>query len=331
MMGKTMHRRSFLTLVGASAAAWPLAARAQNQQAMPVIGFLHFRTRTDTADVVAAFGQGLRDTGFVEGRNVTIEYRFADNQNDRLPTLAADLVQRRVAAIVAGPRAHDAAKVATAAIPIVFVSGGDPVRTGLVASLNRPGGNLTGVAMLTVDLIAKRFGLLNDLISQTAVVGVLVDSTNEAEEFQSQEMQAAARSHGRPIRVLSADSESTIDAAFATFASERIGGLMVGASSLFVTWRGRIVELAARHRIPAIYEQKQFADAGGLMSYGTSNTDAYRQVGIYTGRILKGEKPADLPVMLPTKFDFVINLRTVKALGLTVPPGILAIADAVIE
>jgi ABC-type uncharacterized transport system substrate-binding protein len=326
-----IERRDFLTLLGGAAAAWPLAARAQ-QRAMPVVGFLHFRSHADTADVVATFRQGLRESGFGEGQNVTIEYRFAENRIERLPALAADLVQRHVAVIAAGPRAHDAIKAATAIIPIVFLSGSDPVRIGLVASLNRPGGNLTGVTVLSTDLIAKRLGLLHDLISQTAVVGVLVDSTQAStEEFQLHEVQTAARGVSRPIRVVNAGSESAIDAAFAALASEQVGALMVGASSIFISLRDRVVELAARHRIPAIYENREFAAAGGLMSYGPSNTDAYRQVGVYTGRILKGEKPADLPVMLPTRFEFVINLKTAKTLGLTIPAGLLAIADAVIE
>jgi ABC-type uncharacterized transport system substrate-binding protein len=327
-----LKRRLFITLIGA-AAAWPPAARAQPRaSAMPVVGFLHFRSRADTSTAVAAFRQGLRETGFVEGQNVTVEYRFAENQAERLPTLAADLVQRRVLAIAAGPRAHDAVKAATATIPIVFLSGGDPVRTGLVASLNRPSGNLTGVTVLSVDLIAKRFGLLHDLISQAAVVGILVDSTQALSEgFQLQEVETAAHSIGRTTRVISADSERAIDAAFETFASERVGALMVAASSIFIHLRDRVVELAARLRIPAIYEMRDFAEAGGLMSYGSNNTDAYRQVGVYIGRILKGERPVDLPILLPTKFEFVINLKTAKALGLAVPDKLLALADEVIE
>src|SRR5262245_7744961 len=327
-----MHRRSFLTLLGASA-AWPLAARAQQDGRVRRIGVLLATAEADPVVQVRiqAFRQGLRESGFVEGQNVAIEYRFAENQFDRLSALAADLVQRQIAVIVTGAPAQFAAKAATATIPIVFVMGGDPVRTGLVASLNRPGGNLTGITLLTVDLLAKRFGLLHDLVPQADVIGVLLYSDSLNRSFQLEEVQTAANSVGRTVRVVSAGSESEIDAAFATFARERVGALTVAASAFFVSLRGRILELAARHRIPAIYELREFAEAGGLMSYGPSGTDPYRQAGVYTGRILNGEKPADLPVMLPTKFEFVINLKTVRALGLTVPPGILAIADAVIE
>jgi putative ABC transport system substrate-binding protein len=328
-----MTRREFITLLG-GAAAWPLAARAQQGEQVKRIGVLMANAKADPLVQVRIqeFRQGLREFGLVEGQNVAIEYRFAEARYERLPALAADLVQRRVAVIVTGPRAQDAAKAATATIPIVFVMGADPVRTGLVASLNRPGGNLTGISLLSVDMLAKRFGLLHDVVPQADVVGVLLDSTySTSETFQLEEMQAAANSVGRTIRVASAGSESEIDTAFALLAREPVGAITLAASSFFVSLRGRIVELAARHRIPAIYELREFAEAGGLMSYGSIIADAYRQAGTYTGRILKGENPADLPVMLPTRFEFVINLKTVRALGLTVPPGILAIADAVIE
>jgi putative ABC transport system substrate-binding protein len=325
-----MRRRNFITLLGGAAAAWPLAARGQ-QRAVPVVGFFSTSSPELAKNFVSAFQQGLGDAGFVDGRNVTIEYRWAHSDYLRLPELAADLVRRRVAVIVTAPRAQDAAKAATETIPIVFVIGRDPVRAGLVASLNRPGGNLTGIALLTPEMLAKRFGLLHDVVPQAAVIGVLLDSGSPNESFQLQEVQTAANSVGRTIRVVSAGSENEIDAAFVTFARERVDALITAASAYFSTLRGRIVELAARHRIPVIYELRDWVEAGGLMSYGPSGTDAYRQAGVYTGRILKGEKPADLPVMIPTKFEFVINLKTAKALGLAVPPSLLAVADEVIE
>ena len=324
-----IRRRAFITLLG-GAAAWPLGARAQ-QPALPVIGFLHNGSPEVTPSLVAGFRQGLSETGFIDGRNVTIEFRWAHSDYSRLPELAADLVRRQVAVIVSAPRAQDAAKSATETIPIVFVIGADPVRLGLVASLNRPGGNLTGIALLTPETLAKRFGLLHDVVPQDAVIGVLLDSGSPNESFQLQEVQTAANSVGRTIRVVSVGSENEIDAAFVTFAREQVGALTIEASVYFGSLRGRIVELAARHRIPVIYELRDWVEAGGLMSYGPSGTDAYRQAGVYTGRILKGEKPADLPVMIPTKFEFVINLKTAKALGLAVPPSLLAVADEVIE
>jgi putative ABC transport system substrate-binding protein len=324
-----MRRRGFITLLG-GAAAWPLAARAQ-QRALPVVGYLSASSPEPAKNFASAFQQGLRDAGFVEGRNITIEYRWAHSDYSRLSELAADLVRRRVAVIVTSPRTQDAARAATETIPIVFVIGADPVRVGLVASLNRPGGNLTGIALLTPEMLAKRFGLLHDVVPQAAVIGVLLDSGSSTESFQLQEVQTAASSAGRTIRVVSAGSESEIDAAFVTFARERVGALMIAASVYFGSLRGRIVELAARHRIPVIYELREWAEAGGLMSYGPSATDAYRQAGVYTGRILKGEKPVDLPVMLPTKFEFVINLKTARALGIEVPPTLSAIADEIIE
>ncbi len=322
-----MNRRDLMALLG-GAAAWPVVARAQ--QPMPVIGFFQYGPPGGPA--AAAFREGLSEMGFVEGRNVTIEYRFAETQSERLPAMAADLVQRRVAVIAAGPRAHDAAKAATATIPIVFVAGGDPVKLGLVASLNRPGGNLTGVTVLGTDLTGKRLGLLRDLVPQATLIGALRDSTvPDLLLPQLQEVQAAGRSLGRPIRTVTVDGPGEYESAFANLAREGAGALFVINSANFVTFSVQLIALAARYRLPASYEFRQFAEAGGLMSYGPSLSDAYRQVGRYAGRILKGEKPGDLPVLLPAKFELVINLKTAKALGLTVPPTLLAIADEVIE
>jgi putative ABC transport system substrate-binding protein len=324
-----MNRRDVITLLGGAAAAWPLGARAQ-QPAVPVVGFFQYGPAGGPS--AAAFREGLSEMGFVEGRNVTIEYRFADTQSERLPAMAADLVQRRVAVIAAGPRAHDAAKAATATIPIIFMSGGDPVRMGLVASLNRPGGNITGVTVLGTDLTGKRLGLLHDLVPQATLIGALRDSTvPDLLLPQLQEVQAAGRSLGRPIRIMTVDGPGEYESAFANLAREGAGALFVINSANFVTLRVQLIALAARYRLPASYEFRDFAEAGGLMSYGPRLSDAYRQVGHYAGRILKGEKPADLPVMLPTKFELVINLKTAKALGMTIPPGVLAIADEVIE
>jgi ABC-type uncharacterized transport system substrate-binding protein len=325
-----VRRREFITLLGGVAAVWPLAARAQ-QPAVPVVGFLTAGSAAAWAPLVAAFRQGLQETGFVEGRNIAIEYRFAEDQYDRLPELAADLIQRRVAVIAASPRAQDAAKALTTTIPIVFMSGNDPVRQGLVASLNRPGGNLTGVTILAQDLTAKRFGLLRDLVPQTKAIGVIWDSTNPTPGFAVQEAQAAGRSIGVQTLVLSAGTENEIEAVFAAFAREGVGAVFVNNSFFFFSLRDRLAALAARYRMALSGELRAFVEVGGLMSYGPSLADAFRQVGRYSGRILKGEKPGDLPVMQPTKFELVINLKTAKTIGLTVPPGVLAVADEVIE
>jgi len=326
-----VKRRAFITLLGGAAAAWPLAARAQ--QPMPVIGYLNGTSPAPSAQFVAAFRQGLNETGYAEGRNVTIEYRWAEGRYDRMTEMAGDLVRRQVAVIVAsgGAAAIASAKQATATIPILFVTGSDPVQTDLVASLNRPGGNVTGVHFFTVELESKRLGLLRDLVPNAATIAVLLNPTYPNAAFHLQEVENAARRAGQQIQILSASTEAEIDVAFARLPQLRAGALLVGADPFFNSRRDQIVALAARYAIAAIYEQRTFAQAGGLASYGTSQTDAYRQVGIYTGRVLRGEKPADLPVVQSTKFEFVINLKTAKALGLEVPPGLSSMADEIIE
>jgi putative ABC transport system substrate-binding protein len=326
-----VRRREFITLLGGAAAAWPLAAHAQ-QPAMPVIGFLSIWSVDRARGYLTAFRQGLRESGYVEGQNVAIEYRWAQDQADRLPDLAADLVRRQVTVIAA----HDTpssivAKAATTTIPIVFASGGDPVKLGLVASLNRPGGNVTGVTFFSAELGAKLLGLLHELQPGAVRVGVLVDPNFAPTQAFVSDVQAAALSIGKQIEVLEAPTGRDIDTAFARLAQKPIDALVVGPGPLLDNRRVQLATLAAYHRVPAIHLLRQFAEAGGLMSYGTSLTDAYRQAGVYTGRILKGEKPADLPVMQSIKFEFVINLNTAKAFGLTVPPSLLATADEVIE
>jgi putative ABC transport system substrate-binding protein len=326
-----IRRREFIFTLG-GAAAWPLAARAQ-QPAMPVIGYLSSRSPDDTRHLLAAFLRGLNEAGYVEGQNVTIEYRWALGQYDRLPALAAELVRRPVAVLTTtgGEPAALAAKAATSTIPIVFLMGSDPVSAGLVESFNRPGGNATGINILTDTLGAKRLGLLHELVPQAATIGVLLNPKFQTADSQLRDLQQAAAAIGLQIHVLRASTDSELYAAFETVTQQRIAALAVTADPFFDTRRDKLVALAARHAVPTIYQFREFVAAGGLMSYGVDSLDNYRQAGVYTGRILKGANPADLPVMQPTKFEFVINLKAAKALGLDVPPGLSSMADEVIE
>lgn len=325
-----MRRREFITLLG-SAAAWSITARAQ-QSAAPVIGFLHFGTPTPFADQIAAFHQGLKETGYVEGQNVAIEYRWAEGHYDRLPALAAELVGHRVDVITAmGPPCASAAKNATSTIPIVFATGADPVQEGLVTSLARPSGNLTGVSILAVQLVPKRLELLSELVPQARTFALLVNPNNGYTEPMIRDVQEAARAKGIQLNILKASTQNEIDTAFATFGNLHTDALVIGDDPFFVARQRQLVTLASHYAIPAMYQFREFAVADGLASYGPSLTTAIREVGVYAGKIIKGAKPSDLPVEQPTKFELVINLKTAKTLGLTIPQSLLATADEVIE
>jgi putative tryptophan/tyrosine transport system substrate-binding protein len=324
-----VKRREFIMLLG-GAAAWPVAVRAQ--QPIPVIGFLNRASPDRSGESVRMFRQGLSDAGFVEGRNVAIEFRWADGQNDRLPALAADLVRRQVTVIVAiSDSSAVAAKATTATIPIVFAGGNDPIKLGLVASLNRPGGNLTGVTNLNIELGQKRLQLLHELLPKSTIVALLVNPTNPSAETISNDLQAAARTIGVQSHVLRASTASEIDTVLASLNRLQAGALVIGPDAFFMSRSEQLAALTLHHGTPAIFQTREFAAAGGLMSYGTSQAHQYRQVGLYTGRILKGDKPADLPVEQATKVELILNLKTAKALGLTVPLSLLGRADEVIE
>ena len=329
-MTPCIGRRDFITLLSGAAAMSPLAVRAQ-QPAMPVVGFLRDTSLAHFTHLVVAFRHGLKEAGFIEGQNVVIEYRSVEDQADRLPALVADLVRRQVALIVGNTPATVAAIAATTTVPIVFVTGNDPVITGLVASLNRPGGNATGVSFLSSAVGTKRLELLRQLVPKAAALAMLVDPNTADAERERRDVQAATQAIGQELTVVDVSSDRDIETAFPTFVQRGAGALFVGIGAFFNSRRERIVALSSRHAIPAIYPWREAVQIGGLMSYGTSMTDAYRQAGVYAGRILKGEKPGDLPVMQPTKFEFVINLKTAKALGLDVPDRLLALADEVIE
>jgi putative tryptophan/tyrosine transport system substrate-binding protein len=330
-MGLPMQRREFIRLLGAAATAWPSAARAQ--AAVPVIGFLSNLSPDPIAQPMAAFRLALQEAGYTEGRNLAVEYRWAEGHNHLLPELAADLVRRQVTVIVAtgGGLSAVAAKAASPTIPIVFSTASDPVALGLVAGLNRPGGNATGVFILANSLEAKRLGLLHEIVPHASTIAMLLNPQAPGAQAQLAEVQDAARMLARPITILNATSEADLGAAFAKLSELRVEALLVGADPFFNTRREQLIALATHHAIPAIYEFREFPLAGGLVSYGTSLVNAYHQVGAYTGRILKGEKPSDLPVVQPTKFELVINLKTANALGLTIPQTLLVSADEVIE
>jgi putative ABC transport system substrate-binding protein len=326
-----VKRRQFITLLG-GAVAWPLAASAQ-EPTVPVIGYLSVRSPEDTAHLMEAFRRGLNEAGFVEGRNVMVEYRWALGQHNRLPGLAADLVRKPVTVIVStgGESAAVAAKAATSTIPIAFISGADPVKPGLVASYNRPGGNATGISILTATLEPKRLELLREMVPRVSTIGALLDPTHPAYEGQLRDVREAARALDLRVHELRASTDAEIDAAFETIAQQRIGALTVAAGAFFDTRRDKLVALAARHSLPTMYHFREFAAAGGLMSYGVDSRDTYRQIGVYAGRILNGEKPAEMPVLQPTKLELVINMNSAKTLGLRVPLTLQVAADEVIE
>ena len=323
-------RRDFLTLLGA-AAAWPLPARAQQQPAMPVVGFLRTTPSAPFAHLVAAFRRGLSDVGFVEGQNVAVEQRWTEGEDSQLPSLVTDLMRRKATVIVTNQPGALAAKAAGTTIPIVFASGTDPVSDGLVASLNRPGGNLTGVVFITSALGAKRLEILRQLVPNASMIAMLANPISPETEVERRDVENAAKSFGHLLAVSDVFSAGDIEAAFATLVQQRAGGLLVGTGPFLTSQREQIIGLAARHGVPAIYPLREFVSMGGLMSYGTSITDAYRQAGNYAGRILKGEKPEDLPIMRSTKFEFVVNLKTAKTLGLDIPERMLSLSDEVIE
>jgi putative ABC transport system substrate-binding protein len=327
-----LRRREFISLLGGAAAAWQFAARAQ-QPAMPVIGFLRGSSPDGSANLLSALRRGLNEGGYIEGQNLLIEYRWSENRFDRLPELAADLVRRQCALIVAaGNAAALAAKAATPTIPIVFATGDDPIHIGLVTSLNRPGGNLTGIFFNNgADVESKQVGLLREVLSNAVVMGVLVNPKGPQAGFQARNAQVAAQALGMSALILNASSEADFDMIFATLAQQRAAALLIAGDAFFTDRLDRLAALTARRGIPSIHGLREFAASGGLMSYGASITDAYRQAGIYTGKVLKGARPADLPIQQPTKYELVLNLKTAKALGLTFPPGVLAIADEVIE
>lgn len=326
-----MRRRPLIKLLGgAVVAAWPFVACAQ--QTLPVVGFVNSGSAQTQTLMATAFRKGLEEAGFVEGKNVLIESRWADGQYDRLPELISDLIKHKVTAIMAGgPPAAQAAKTATSTIPVIFTSGDDPVHMGLVSSINRPGGNVTGVHVLFTELESKKLGLLREIVPKADVIAALVNQSRPVAVSQTAELQAAAQKFGQRIQIINAASEQDIEPAFASMAQTKVDALLVASDPFFNSKREEIVSLASRHAIPAIYEQRSFAAAGGLMSYGTNLADGYRQAGAYTGRILKGEKPGDMPVVQASKFELVLNLNTAKALGLTVPSGVLSIVDEIIE
>jgi putative tryptophan/tyrosine transport system substrate-binding protein len=326
-----MRRREFITLIGGATSAWPLAARPQDAM-IPVIGFINSGSPNPYANLLQAFRQGLNEAGYVEGKNVTIEYRWAEGLYDRLPVMAADLVRRQVAVILASsPPAIVAAKTATTTIPIVFTSGGDPIELGFVSSLSRPTANVTGVSFLVNELAGKRLELLHELMPKAASIGLLVNPIRPSSVAEIHDTQRAAKAFGMQLHVLIASSEDEIDAAFEDIGRRKVEALLVGTDPFYFSHRNRVVTLAARMGIPTIYNLSEWIDGGGLMSYGPSSAEVYRQAGVYAGKILKGAKPADLPVVQPTKFELVINLKTAKTLGLTVPDKLIAVADKVIE
>jgi len=328
-----MRRREFITLLSGAAVAWPLTARAQQPERMPVIGFLSSLSPLELIFVMPAFHQGLNEVGFVEGRNIGIEYRWAEGHYERLPELAVDLVRRQVAVIAAisGTPAALAAKAATTTIPIVFAIGGDPVAPGLVTNISHPGGNITGVSFYTAPVVTKRLELARELVPPGTMIGVFVNPDNPPSVTEAKTLQAAAAALGQPIKIFNASTEGHIDVAFADIAQQKIGAVIVSSDPLFFIERNKLVVLQARYALPTIFADREQVEAGGLISYGASRPDAYRQAGNYIGRVVKGENPGDLPVVLPTKFTLLINLKTAKALGLSLPPSLLARADEVIE